>query len=230
LKALIRRTTLGDIESASSALRRNGIIVTYNLLMFHPNATTMEIEKNMDFIEEHIDLPFDFGRAEVVSGSPLEIMLLKGKKLIDMWPVHDYLIKDETVEKMFRLNAITFRKSPYSRMIHMLIALCYRAYMLERLYPGRVTARLKGETHHLVSEINGFIREELYSILDLAMKGSTTSQEIHSKIQEKSNEFIKSIKRLDNRMLRLQIAEKVFMRFGLENLAQDRLFGYIFQY
>jgi len=72
LKVLIRRAKVKDIECAVEALTRHGIAVTYNLLIFHPHATMAEINTNIEFAKRHEELPFDFGRAEIVAGSPLE--------------------------------------------------------------------------------------------------------------------------------------------------------------
>jgi anaerobic magnesium-protoporphyrin IX monomethyl ester cyclase len=67
LKALIRGSKVHHIASAFELLHKHGIIVTYNILMFHPEATLDEINENILFMKKHPGFPFDFGRAEVVA-------------------------------------------------------------------------------------------------------------------------------------------------------------------
>lgn len=61
LKALIRGSYLDDIKNAIKILKEKEISVTFNLLIFHPNATLEEIKKNISFMENYKD--FALGRS-----------------------------------------------------------------------------------------------------------------------------------------------------------------------
>ena len=106
--------------------------MTFNLLIFHPTANLDEINQNIYFMSKYLDKAFDFGRAEIVAGSPLEKLVTKKGLLRGNWPQWDYIIEDSAVEKMFRINSLTFYRenSTYPNISHQLIALSYRAQLL----------------------------------------------------------------------------------------------------
>ena len=66
--------------------------------------------QNILFMKNHPEYPFDFGRAEVVAGSPLERRVIKDGLIKGSWPNWDYRIKDPAVDQMFRINLATFRR------------------------------------------------------------------------------------------------------------------------
>jgi anaerobic magnesium-protoporphyrin IX monomethyl ester cyclase len=140
LKALARGSNLDEVYDSIEIIDNHPVAMTFNLLIFHPRANLEEINQNIFFMNKNLDKSFDFGRAEIVAGSPLE-KLVKRKGLIrGHWPQWDYIIEDNAVEKMFRINALTFyhKNSPYPHISHQLIALSYRLQLLERLYPGEI--------------------------------------------------------------------------------------------
>jgi len=225
LKALIRRVTLEDVHQAMSSLKKFGIVVTFNLLIFHPNATLDEIDKNIEFMKININYPFDFGRAEVVAGSPLEKMLANKKKLTGSWPIWNYTIDDNLVEKMFRINVKTFRrkKSPYSGLMHHSIALAYHAYTLEKLHEGPVARELTSESMNLISEINKFIVSQIEKMRNLTVNSSTDEdiEKLYDELSIGCKNFFPSINRLIGKMVRLSVAERVFQSFGIKDLVQE---------
>jgi hypothetical protein len=129
LHALCRGADLAGIERSLTCLTRQGIAVTYNLLVFHPHATMDEIRANVAFARKHPTLPFDFGRAEIVAGSSLERQVVSEGMRCGSWPMWDYRLRDPVVQRAFDVNRSTFRAphSRYSALMHALIALCYHA-------------------------------------------------------------------------------------------------------
>ena len=89
LRALIRGTRLEDVHTALAALQARGLVATYNLLIFHPHATFAELDANLEFVRGHLTLPFDFGRAEIVAGSPLERLVVHEQRRRGEWPEWD---------------------------------------------------------------------------------------------------------------------------------------------
>ena len=150
LKSLIRGASIKDINNALDVLKNYKIAVTFNLLIFHPNATLDEINENIYFIKNHSNYPLDFGRAEIVAGSPLERQVINENILRNKWPNWDYKIKDESLEKLFNINKATFRKkgSNYQKLSHSLIALAYQSYTVNRLYPGPSADKLLKESNN----------------------------------------------------------------------------------
>ena len=228
LKSLIRGVKLKSVYDALESLEKFGIIPTFNLLIFHPRATIDEIDENIRFLEKHHNHPFDFGRAEVVVGSPLERMLVNEGKLRGSWPKWDYSIDDGRVEKMFRINLASFRgkDSLYSDMMQSTIALGYDAYLLKKLHPGPISDRLFSYARSLVSEVNVYILERIVKMR--LMVDEPGFEENVLGFSEQLNagcmKRIKEIRDLEGRMMRLQISERAFTVFGIGSMVQEHPF------
>lgn len=225
LKALIRGSNLKEIKNALDILKKHEIAVTFNLLIFHPKATLDEINENIRFMKENMDCAFDFGRAEIVAGSPLEKLVIRRGIIKGKWPNWDYQIEDQAVEKMFRINSLTFHRknSPYSGLSHRIIALAYRAYIIKRLYSGQVSQRLLFETKDLIRKFNEFTLDNIIQIYKLTaeLKSVEKINILYKKIENGCKEFIKNAEIISDRMWRLQILERKFEEMGIEDLVQN---------
>lgn len=228
LKSLIRGSTLKDIENAINILKKYPIAITFNLLIFHPNATLNEIKENLIFIKKNICCAMDFGRAEIVAGSPLEKQVINEKLIKGEWPNWNYSIKDPVVEKFFLVNKMTFRRkdSIYPKLAHSLIALSYNAYIINRLYPGLVSKKILSETIDLIKNANEFILKFIVEVYNLSkiIKTNKDSDELFNKINDKSRELIKESEILTKRMNRLQIIEKNFRLMDIKESPQNMKF------
>ena len=222
---LIRGSEVKDIDRAFTLLKKQKIIVTYNLLIFHPDATLDEINANILFIKNHPGYPFDFGRAEVVAGSPLERRVIKDGLIKGSWPNWDYRIRDPAVEQMFRINLATFRHkdSGYSKLAHTLIALAYRAHVVSRLYPGPVAAQLNQDTGDLLAKSNIFVLDHILRMYKLTAKLVTKKDldELAGSMKKGCIELSAGAEELNKRMNRLQLVEKRFGYAGVSGALQD---------
>jgi hypothetical protein len=198
--------------------------VTYNLLIFYPEATFDEINENILFMKDHPRYPFDFGRAEVVAGSPLERQVLRENLLLGSWPNWDYRIKDPDVDRMFRINLATFRRpdSGYSRLAHALIALAYGAYVVRRLYPGPATEKVYGETGDLIKKSNAFVVDHILKMYALTAKPDPKNgiDLLAGSIREGCGGLATEAEQLTRRMNRLQLVEKKFRQAGVPGALQ----------
>jgi anaerobic magnesium-protoporphyrin IX monomethyl ester cyclase len=224
LFALIRGSDAGDIDRAFELLRDNKIIVTYNLLIFHPDATLDQINENILFMKNHPGYPFDFGRAEVVAGSPLEKKVIKEGLIKGTWPNWDYRLKDPAVDQMFRINLSTFRRrdSGYSKLAHTLIALAYRANVVRRLYPGPAAKQLHDETTDLITRSNAFVLENIMKMYALTARlvSKKDLDELAGSIHAGCAGFVKEADGITSRMDRLQTTEKRFRQVGVPGEVQ----------
>jgi anaerobic magnesium-protoporphyrin IX monomethyl ester cyclase len=225
LKSLIRGSSLKDIKNAINILKQNGISVTFNLLIFHPNATLKEIKENIDFISEYKDNALDFGRAEIVAGSPLERLVKKENLLQGEWPNWDYKIKDKQVNEMFIMNKETFRKknSSYSRVAHHLIALIYHSYVVNRIYPGISSSNLQMRVNKLIKYFNEYLIKKLREIYELTKnnKRFENKEEFNKDLDMICMRTIKESKKLSKKLERLQLIEKKFKLMGLNESPQN---------
>ncbi|MFA5269066.1 MAG: cobalamin-dependent protein [Methanoregula sp.] len=219
LFSLIRGSDVSDIDRAFELLRENRIIVTYNLLIFHPDATLDQINENILFMKNHPGYPFDFGRAEVVAGSPLEKKVIKEGLVKGTWPNWDYRLRDPAVDQMFRINLATFRRrdSGYSKLAHTLIALAYRAYVVRRLYPGPSAKQLHEETTDLITRSNAFVLDHILKMYSLTTRlvSKKDLDELAVSIHAGCAKFVKEADGITSRMDRLQTAEKRFRQVGV---------------
>lgn len=224
LKALIRGSNTRDINNAIDILRKHEIATTFNLLIFHPNATLNEINENIYFMKSNIDCPLDFGRAEIVAGSPLERLVIQEGILQGKWPNWDYKIKDRAVEQMFRINLATFRRkgSNYSKLSHSLIALVYRAYTINRLYPGQISRKLLSETNGLVKKSNEETLKNILRMYELTanLNSSKEIDDLYEEIRNECDNSLSKAKTLTNRINRLQILERKFAENGISGFVQ----------
>ncbi|MFA4824812.1 MAG: cobalamin-dependent protein [Methanoregula sp.] len=224
LRALIRGSKVDHIDRSFTLLRRYNMVVTYNLLIFHPDATFDEINANILFMKKHPEYPFDFGRAEVVAGSPLERQVLEGGLLQGSWPNWDYRIRDPDVDRLFRISLATFRRpdAGYSMLAHSMIALAYGAYTVHRLWPGPAAESVLTDTHALIAESNAFVLDHIFRMYALAAQPDP-GEEIDllaGSIRNGCSELNAKAASLTQRMNRLQVAEKKFRHAGVPGALQ----------
>jgi len=225
LRSLARAATMDDVNCSLKLLENFNMGVTFNLLMFHPRATLEEINQNIYFMNKNRNLAFDFGRAEIVAGSPLETLVKRKGLLRGKWPHWDYRIQDEATEKMFRINALTFyqEKSPYPELSHKLIALSYRTELLQRFYPGTKSRKLKKEALSLIQNCNKHTLNYLLDVYSMVPE-TEIKDEIDALSQEMNYFYGESSKRVDElseRMWRFQLVGKKFQEQGVDDYLQD---------
>ncbi|BDZ71083.1 B12-binding domain-containing radical SAM protein [Methanobacterium petrolearium] len=234
LKLLARATSIDEINNSLKLLENFNMGVTFNLLMFHPRATLEEINENIYFMNRNINLAFDFGRAEIVAGSPLERLVKRDGLLRGQWPQWDYRIKDDAVEKMFRVNVHTFYRenSHYPELSHRMIALSYRSGLIQRFYPGKKAQKLKNQTIDLIRKCNRFTLDCLLNIYSM-LPETEIEENISSLAQEMDAFYGNHTKRVDElteKMWRFQMVGKKFQDRGVDDYFQNsEILGKIFR-
>jgi anaerobic magnesium-protoporphyrin IX monomethyl ester cyclase len=225
LKELIRGSYLKDVKNAINILKENNISVTFNLLIFHPNANLEEIKENLEFMKNHKDYASDFGRAEIVAGSPLERLVKNQGLLCGNWPNWSYKIKDNKVDKMFIMNKQSFRKkdSSYSRVAHHLIALVYHVYVVKRIHPGVCSNKLFVKVNELIIKYNEYIIKKLSEIYELAKsnKDFDDLENFNNDLEKNCIKIIKESNILTKKLERLQLIENKFKVMGLKESPQN---------
>jgi len=228
LFSLIRGSDAEKIDQAFLLLAKHGILVTYNLLLFHPEATLDEINTNLVFIKNHPIFPFDFGRAEVVAGSPLEQKVIREGLIRGNWPNWDYRIKDPSVEQMFRINLATFRRkgSGYATLVHTMIALAYRARVVDRLCSGPAARDLNGETGELIVKCNAFVLEHFIKMYKLTARlvAKQDIDDLEASIRTGCRQLFGEADAIAKKMDRLQLAERKFRARGVPGDVQNSSF------
>ncbi len=106
--SLNRRITSDDNRRALDLLRRLDIYCSFNVLLFDPEATLEGIARNIDFMAQHAETPFNFCRAEVYAGTPLKAMLEKQGRLHGNYLAWNYEMREPRVELLFRMCTTAF--------------------------------------------------------------------------------------------------------------------------
>ncbi len=225
LKALARSSTVDEINNSLDLLKDFNMAVTFNLLMFHPRATLDEINQNIYFMNKNKDLAYDFGRAEIVAGSPLEKLVIRKGLLRGEWPQWDYVLEDNAVEKMFRINRLTFYRenSHYSELSHKLIALSYRSQLIQHFYPGKKAQKLKKETNNLIRNSNDFTIDSLLNVYSMVAE-SRIEDKLNTLAGKMSLFYTNQSNKADElaeRMWRFQLVEKKFIKRGVDDYFQN---------
>ena len=220
LRALIRGATPDHLERSFELLHARSIAVTYNLLIFHPKATVAEIEENIAFVRRHLDSPFDFGRAEIVVGSPLARLVVAENLRCGAWPEWDYALADPVVERMSNLYRHTFRARDcaYSGVAHVLIALAYHAASVRRLYRGSGADAIDHECRELTTQWNLWVIDAMEKMKDLVLTGKEEAERgtFCAQIDERSSALYRETNSLTERLLKYQRNKKIFRFFGVE--------------
>ena len=108
--SLNRRITPEDNRRAMRILRELEIYNSFNVLIFDPEATLDGVERNLDFLGEHVDIPFNFCRAEVYAGTPLKRILEEQNRLSGDYFAWGYRMRDPRVELLFRMMVVAFNR------------------------------------------------------------------------------------------------------------------------
>jgi radical SAM superfamily enzyme YgiQ (UPF0313 family) len=106
--SLNRRITSEDNRRALAILRELDVYHSYNVLIFDPEATLEGVSRNLRFMEEFSDVPFNFCRAEVYAGTPLKQILERQGRLKGDYFAWTYEMRDPQVELLFRIAVTAF--------------------------------------------------------------------------------------------------------------------------
>lgn len=115
IESLNRRVSPEDNERALRVLGDLDIFHTFNVLLFHPEATLEGVEENLDYMERHARTPFNFCRAEVYAGTPLKRSLETQGRLEGSYLAWNYRIRDPRVEVLFRMATTAFHTRNFRR-------------------------------------------------------------------------------------------------------------------
>jgi anaerobic magnesium-protoporphyrin IX monomethyl ester cyclase len=156
LKSLGKGTTVEQNRRALHLLRAEKLHVTFNLLMFGPDTTIAQLKENIECIREFSDMPINFGRVEVYSGTPLERGLRAQRRLKgDIFGYH-YDIRDRRVQSVFEAfrTVFTERNFQVSGMNFLGMKLDYYHQILAHFYPHRADEALFREKRRLLARLN----------------------------------------------------------------------------
>jgi anaerobic magnesium-protoporphyrin IX monomethyl ester cyclase len=153
--SLNRRITPEDNRRAIRILRELEIYNSFNVLIFDPEATLDGVARNLDFLDEHVDIPFNFCRAEVYAGTPLKRILEEENRLSGDYFAWGYRMRDPCVELLFRMMVVAFNRRNFdSDGVHNLnMGIRCDLEVVRRFHPHVWTRALHDEAVALSMEI-----------------------------------------------------------------------------
>ena len=136
--SLNRRITNDDNRRALRVFKELGLYSSFNMLVFDPEATLEGVEKNLDFMEEHADVPWNFCRAEVYAGTPLKSKLESEGRLSGNYLAWGYEMREPRVELLFRLATTAFfgRNFKSDGLANLNMGVRFDAEVLRHFYPS----------------------------------------------------------------------------------------------
>lgn len=187
--SLNRRITAADNRRALETLRQLDIYSSFNVLIFDPEATLGGVQSNLQFMEDFCDSPFNFCRAEVYAGTPLQRILARQGRLRGDYFGWGYNLRDPRVEVLFRIAITAFaaRNFKPDGVANLNMGIRFDNEVARRFYPdcwdpawqarlldfsrrvGRDSVALLRQTHEFVSTADIRDRAEVKAFtLDLA--------------------------------------------------------------
>lgn len=142
--SLHRRISNEDNHRALRVFKELDLYASFNMLIFDPEATLDGVSQNLDFMEEHADVPWNFCRAEVYAGTPLKATLESQGRLSGNYLAWNYEMREPRVEMLFRLATTAFfgRNFKSDGVAHLNMGLRFDAEVLRHFYPGAWDAEL----------------------------------------------------------------------------------------
>ena len=108
LVTLSRKVESKQNHRALQTLRDLGMYACFNMLIYDPDTTVDSLRTNVDFMEAAADFPFNFCRTELYAGTPLLQRMLAEKRAHGDYFFYDYDLRDDTIERIFRLSIDAF--------------------------------------------------------------------------------------------------------------------------
>lgn len=213
LDNLNRRNTVAQIENALKILNDYDLHIAYNLLLFEPDASMEDIAINLDFMERHVDNPFNFCRAEAYAYTGLEKKLRADNILSGDYFGFDYRIKNPQVETFHKIANYAFFDRNFSdyglHYFNMEVDFSY--LLLRRFFPERLTRELRAEVRAFIKETNVDTHRHLCRIYDLVLATDPADQhqikEIMKSLRRQVDERSRALRAQGERILdRLQAA------------------------
>jgi len=179
LKTLGRRTRREQNHEAIAILRDLGVHTTFNLLLFDPETVLSDLQENIDFMNTYADMPLNFGRVEVYSGTPLERSLRLQGRLLGTYLGYTYRIADARVQRAFEMYRRIFLPRNFRARGTSVLAMRvdYYHHLLGHFLPHRASASLDRRVKRLITSVNRNSAEILAEIHDFVSTGVLPSEQ-----------------------------------------------------
>ena len=190
LRTLGRRTCREQGHEAIRILRELDIHTSFNLLVFDPETTPEDLADNIAFMRRYASMPFNFGRVEVYSGTPLERWLRVRGRLLGDWFGHTYRIRDGRMQDAFEMYKRVFlpRNFDVRGLSLRTMKLDYFLHLLAHFHPERVSSSLRRRVARAITDVNLSSADLLSRILD-AVSGAGDRERVAARLAAERERF-----------------------------------------
>jgi radical SAM superfamily enzyme YgiQ (UPF0313 family) len=131
-------------DSAIAACRGEGIVPSFNFMLFDPDCTLSDVERTLCLADRHLDLPWNVCRTEIYSGTALRERLEAEGRLEGDYRSYGYRMADVRAEILFRILRVSLheRALAIESLLNRLISLSFARQLHERFFPGSKTDEL----------------------------------------------------------------------------------------
>jgi anaerobic magnesium-protoporphyrin IX monomethyl ester cyclase len=217
--SLNRRITPEDNRRALAVLRALDLYYSYNVLIFDPEATLEGVRRNLDFMEEFGDVPFNFCRAEVYAGTPLKQILESQGRLRGDYFAWGYEMREPRVELLFRIAMTAFagRNFKHDGVANLNLGIRFDNEVTRRFFPecwdAAWQARVVGFSRAVADDSVARLREAL---------GFVTEADVydHARVKAFTVDLARAVARADLRLvgeckaLRRELERRIVERAG----------------
>lgn len=151
LKYMGRTHQPEDAERALSLCAEAGIHPSFNVMLFDPESCLDDVERNLDFMERHAGLPWNFCRTEIYPGTHLFACLSKLHRLQGNYHSWGYRMTDNAAELLFRIVRVSLheRALATTSLQNRLISLAFAWQLHGFLFPGPESSAIAQAAHAL---------------------------------------------------------------------------------
>jgi len=179
-----RLAYLGRIHRHGQSLRAIGftrqrdVVPSFNIMLFDPDCTLDDVSDNMDFLADHPDLPWNFSRTEIYSGTALLKRLESEGRLTGDYRSYGYVMRDAAAEVMFRILRVAFhnRAFRFDSLLNRLISLSFTRQVHSALGEAGRTDFLKQEVRSLIVAVRKDTVDEVRRVLAFAATADPTDK------------------------------------------------------
>lgn len=160
-------------DSAIEHLRAEGIVPSFNFMLFDPDSSVDDMGDTLDMAERNLDLPWNVCRTEIYSGTALRDRLQREGRLQGDYRSYGYRMLDPRAEVLFRIIRVSLheRALEIESLLNRLISLSFARQLHERYFPGAQTDALsrravelgleaRSNTVGVLREAMAFVRSE----------------------------------------------------------------------
>ncbi len=155
LRYLGRTHTREDNARAIARCFEQGIRSSFNFMLFDPDCTLEEIDDNISFAGQFLNLTWNVCRTEIYPGTSLLDRLREENRLEGDWRAYGYEMRDQRAEIMFRILRVAFHDRAFGNesLLNSLINLSFTRHVHEALVPGPATDATSRRVDVLIAEV-----------------------------------------------------------------------------